>query len=542
MKASNLSIGVRLAAGIALILAISTTATGFALWTVKRNMLEFRDMAEVQVERDRQIQEWTGRINLNLMRTLAVASSGEAHVKALFEPAIREQADAISGLQKKIEVSATRVEEKSLLAEISALRARYRNARDEVFALHNAGRKAEADKLLDAVMRPAAERYLAAMQSLVAWQKREIDSRNAQIQQDGAGTVNMLILLTICALAASLVVGWLITRGITGPLRDAVGIAQKVAAGDLRSRIEVNRKDETGALLGAIAGMQEDLRQIIGKVQVDVGTVSASATELAVSASELADSSAHQSDAVSSNAASIEELTVSIAQVSESAQLASGVVEETLRVSEHGVARGHKVSAGISAIDHAVTDFGTRMEGLRGQALNVGVVVKLIREIAEQTNLLALNAAIEAARAGEQGRGFAVVADEVRKLAERTSTATREIQQIVEGIQNNVVDAGGSLDDVKSRVRAGVVAIDELVAPLKDLREQAVRATEGLNELSNATREQKQVSEQIARNTEKIANAAEQNHAAIAQSRDTAAQLQVTAGRLLDSTARFQLA
>jgi methyl-accepting chemotaxis protein len=134
-----------------------------------------------------------------------------------------------------------------------------------------------------------------------------------------------------------------------------------------------------------------------------------------------------------------------------------------------------------------------------------------------------------------------VVADEVRKLAERTSTATADIQKTIEGIQGNMEAAGGRLENVKSRVRDGVVSIRELVEPLKDLQQQAARAAEGLRELSSATGEQKHVSEQIARNTERIANSAELSHAAISQSRDTAGQLEAMAQRLLGSTARVQL-
>ncbi len=542
MTFSHFSIGARLAAGIALILTLSTGATGYALWTVRSNVQEFRQLAEVQFAQERQMVEWANRTSANLVRTLAVAKSGDPQVKAFFEPAMKVESGLIGELKKKIEQTATSSSERALLVQIDKDRGAYMSSRNELFTLLDAGKKADADKLLESRMTPLLNNYVEATKRLLASKKEQIDVANQQMQAAGTRTVNLLLLLSTLALLASVTVGWLITRGITGPLRTAVGLAQLVAAGDLRSRIVVERKDETGALLVAIAGMQDELRRLIGKVQNDVGAVSLSAAQLAASSAGLSDSSSQQSDAVSATAASIEELTVSITQVSESAQLASGVVDETLRVSESGLAKGNQVSAGIAAIDSAVSDFGGQMEDLRGQAANIGTVVKLIREIAEQTNLLALNAAIEAARAGEQGRGFAVVADEVRKLAERTSTATHEIQQTIEGIQQNMEQAGGRLDLVKSRVKEGVFSIRELVDPLKGLQEHASKAAQGLRELTSATREQQQVSEQIARNTEKIAGSAEQNHAAIAQGRATAGQLQDMAASLLESTSRFKLA
>ena len=538
---SSLSIGARLAAGISLILVLSTCATGYALWTVRSIMSEFRNLAEVQFAQERDMVEWAHRIDLDLVRTLAIARSGDAQLKVFFEPVMKAQAPIVSELKRKIEQAAQTPAEHTLLARIDKLGNEYMATRGAVLALADTGKKAEADKLLESTMNPLVTAYVASVQRLVAGKKRQIDAANAQMQAGGARTAELLFVLGALALVASVLVGWLITRGITGPLGIAVDVARKVAAGDLRSEIVVERDDETGALLGAIATMQDELRHLIGKVQDDVGAVSASASQLAVTAAELSGSSARQSDAVSATAASIEELTVSIAQVSDSAQLASNFVDETLRVSDSGLAKGNVVSAEIAAIDSAVTDFGDQMQGLRDQATNIGAVVKLIREIAEQTNLLALNAAIEAARAGEQGRGFAVVADEVRKLAERTSTATREIQQTIEGIQQNMERAGSRLDHVKARVRDGVISIRELVDPLKDLQRNASRAAEGLRELTSATREQKQASEQIARNTEKIAGSAEQNHAAIAQSRDTAGRLQALADSLRASTARFRL-
>jgi methyl-accepting chemotaxis protein len=227
--------------------------------------------------------------------------------------------------------------------------------------------------------------------------------------------------------------------------------------------------------------------------------------------------------------------------MSDSAQLAQDVVEATVKVSDSGLAMGNKVSREIGEIDRSVSDFAQQMQALQGQAGEIGTVVKLIKEIADQTNLLALNAAIEAARAGEQGRGFAVVADEVRKLAERTSGATNEIQKTIEAIQSNMGSAGTLLDNVKARVDTGVSTIADLIEPLKTLQSQAERAASGLRELTNATREQQQASEQIARNTEKIASSAEQNHASVSQSRDTSRELSGLADRLMGSMTRFQV-
>ena len=537
-----LSISQRLAAGLGLILSICAVALCYGIWTMGQSAVETRQLVDEQFARERVVEEWVQRVEVNLVRTMALAKSGgDAQLKAYFDPDMKAMIGIITELKKKIDASDQSAGRKDLLAEIEKQRAAYMGRRAEAFALLDTGKRAEADKIIETGMGPAVAAYRNLMQKLLAEERAQIEAAKARLQARAESARTMMLLLGALAVAGGVLVAWQLARSVTRPLREVVAVAQRVATGDLRGEIVVTGSDETGALLAAVASMQKELRHLIGAVKDDVGAVSAYASELVAAAAGMAGSSASQTDAVTSTAASVEQLTVSIAQVSESARQASAVVEETVRVSDNGLSRGNQVQAEIAAIDSAVADFGGQMEGLRAQAADIGTVVKLIREIAEQTNLLALNAAIEAARAGEQGRGFAVVADEVRKLAERTSTATSDIQKTIEGIQGNMEAAGGRLENVKSRVREGVVSIRELVEPLKDLQHQAARAAEGLRELSSATSEQKQVSEQIARNTERIANSAELSHAAISQSRDTAGQLAAMAQRLLGSTARFQL-
>ena len=545
MQKIGLSIGRRLTIGLTIILALSTGATGYAVWCLDNLTTGYRQLAEATVKQERNTQEWINILTLSGARNLVGAKFGDLPTTATVFTAFNLGDSAtlrarVTELQKEIFGSLETPEGKKLVEDSMAMRKVYLEKLDYNVQILKDGKKEEAQKLAETAVLPALKGYIGSTHKLLEHTRKLMSQKEAEMQAASNRARTWLIVLATSALLLAVVIAWRLSRSITRPLHVAVGIAEKVAAGDLRSEIKIERNDETGALLAAIGTMQENLKQLIGSVREDVGAVSASATQMSAAADELSGNAARQNEAVSSTAASVEELTVSIGQMSESAQLAQDVVEATVKVSDSGLEMGNKVSREIGEIDRSVSNFATQMQALQGQAGEIGTVVKLIKEIADQTNLLALNAAIEAARAGEQGRGFAVVADEVRKLAERTASATNEIQKTIEAIQSNMGSAGDLLDNVKARVDTGVSTIAELIAPLQTLQAQAERAAKGLRELTHATREQQQASEQIARNTEKIASSAEHNEATVTQSRDTSRQLSSLAERLTGSMSRFQ--
>ncbi|MDB5804981.1 MAG: hypothetical protein JWN73_2303 [Betaproteobacteria bacterium] len=536
------SIGTRVAActGVLLLLLAAVVLIGVAQIRAVGERGE-RLLAE-PLAKERVVTDWYRLVQAAAIRTAATAISEDPKMEENFREQNKEGVAAGNQDQKAMEAMASTEEEKAMLRSINEMRLANQKDRDEIARLRKEGKKDEAMAVYNDRVKGRTKAYVGVLAKFSELEKNAIDTLARANAEAVARTVSEMIILGGAAILLGCILAFFMARGIVRPLRRAVEVADKVAAGDLRSEIEVKGEDETAALLGAIARMQQALRSLIGSAQSEAGAVSSAASELATAADELAGSSARQSEAVSAIAASIEELTVSISQVSDNLGAAAGVVESTARVSSAGVEHGDNVSREIGAIDAAVGDFGAQMAGLQKQAADIGTVVKLIKEIADQTNLLALNAAIEAARAGEQGKGFAVVADEVRKLAERTSTSTQDIERTVAAIQKGMVEAGGRLDFVRQRVRTGVASIGELVQPLAGLRQSAAESSAGLRELAAAVAEQKQASEQIARNTETIASSAEENHAAIAQSRDTAGQLQGKAQSLLAATAKFSLA
>jgi len=443
-------------------------------------------------------------------------------------------------LQKEVEGNLHSVPARELFAKVSERRKIYMAEREKVFALKAAGKPDEAAALAGSAMAARLDEYRVATAALRDYERGRIDAA-AQEMAAGASQVGRVLLGFLAAsLVLGLAVALILTRGITRPLRSLMDVADRVAKGDLRSDIQSSGKDEISALTRSVGAMQDNLKSLISQVRTDVDAVSQSSAMLANTADELSASAESQTEAMAATASSVQQLTASIVQVSDNAQVARTVVEQTSEVSALGLEQGGAAEREIGEIDHSIGEFSAQMVQLTRHAGEIGSVVKLIKEIADQTNLLALNAAIEAARAGEQGRGFAVVADEVRKLAERTTGATNEIQSTIEAIQASVGGAGARIDALKSRAGAGVECLRRLMEPLKELRSRAARAVDSLRDLSEATREQRLASEQIASTTERVAASAEQNRASVAQSRDTAAELKNLAAHLMSSVSLFR--
>ncbi|HEX6735797.1 MAG TPA: methyl-accepting chemotaxis protein [Azonexus sp.] len=335
----------------------------------------------------------------------------------------------------------------------------------------------------------------------------------------------------------------LVSRNIIGTLGGdpeiASAITRRIAAGDLATPVAVRAGDKDSLLVN-IQSMQETLRQMISSVVANAEQVATAADELLQASEAVADRARQQSDAAASMAASVEEMSVSIDQVKENAGEAHGISQEAGAISHEGATVIHNAASEMRKISEAVQASSTIVEDLGRQSDQITSIVKTIREIADQTNLLALNAAIEAARAGEQGRGFAVVADEVRKLAERTSLSTTEIGAMVEKIQSGTRSAVSSMQAGVEQVGNGVELANQAGDSINRIRDGAERVTHVVNGISDSIREQSTASNQIAHQLETIAQMSEQSAVAVRHTADAARQLHSLSASLHQTVAQFK--
>jgi methyl-accepting chemotaxis protein len=330
-----------------------------------------------------------------------------------------------------------------------------------------------------------------------------------------------------------------IIRTLGGDPSVASAVTRRIAAGDLATPVNC-RPGDNDSLLANIGTMQETLRSMIATITRNAQQVASAAEQLLKASEEVAVSAGHQSDAASSMAASVEEMAVSIDQVRENANEAHGISQDAGNISEEGAAVIHSAANEMRKISEAVQSSSQIVEELGRQSVQITSIVNTIKEIADQTNLLALNAAIEAARAGEQGRGFAVVADEVRKLAERTSHSTTEITDMVAKIQSGTRNAVTSMQAGVSQVSSGVELANQAGDSINRIRDGALRVTDVVNGISDSISEQSMAGNEIAQKLETIAQMSEESAVAVRHTANAARQLQSLSVSLHEAVAQFK--
>jgi methyl-accepting chemotaxis protein len=352
------------------------------------------------------------------------------------------------------------------------------------------------------------------------------------------GGISLVLLLILGFLS------WRISRSILAQLGGepsyAAEVTRTIASGNLLEAVRVDSRAD-GSLLDSLSDMRERLAQVFVRIDEAADSLSKNANDLSTTTGEISIAADRQAQATSAAAAALEQMTVSINEVSSLANDTEKSSERTSSLSVESVAAIRFATKEIEELSKAVGASAGQVEGLVQRSQEVGGIAGVIREIADQTNLLALNAAIEAARAGEQGRGFAVVADEVRKLAERTTKATQEIAKVIEQIQGETRMTVEGMQGITPRVAGGLEKVNAVAGMLESISREATDSRARAVEVANATREQATAANDIARSVEQVSQMTEETTATLHENADRANELKTMAGGLREQVAYFRV-
>ena len=352
----------------------------------------------------------------------------------------------------------------------------------------------------------------------------------------------LLGVISLVLLGVMGLLGWRISESVTrqlgGEPQRATAVMQQAAEGNLTTDVGDTRE---GSMLSALSSMMRSLRRMVGEINDGANQLVSNADHISTVSSQVADAAERQSDATAAMAAAMEELTVSSSHISASARETELNAQESMRLANEGSTRVDEAVTAIRKMSETVIGASDRIRALEERIGEVSSIANVIKEIAGQTNLLALNAAIEAARAGEQGRGFAVVADEVRKLAERTSSATTEIEQMITGIQGDTGDAVRAMNAALPEVDHGISLATAASGALTAIEAGAQQALARAHEIADATKEQSAASTSIAQQVEEISHMVENTSANIRGAAEAALNLERIAGGLKGQIARFRV-
>jgi methyl-accepting chemotaxis protein len=372
---------------------------------------------------------------------------------------------------------------KAALAEINEARKVYSPVRLKTIELLKEGKREEAIRYWSVEGTPVLNAYRKALKNLLDIQKENVRGGVKEIAETNRSSSTLVMAVSALAALFGIFVAVFITRSIVLPLRRAVEVAQKVAAGDLTVKVDSSARDETGQLLRAMEEMTMRLTQVVTDVKAGADGIVGASSQVSSTAQSMSQAASEQAASVEETSASLEEMTASVAQNTENAKVTDGMASKAAKEASEG---GEAVKQTVEAMKRIADKIG------------------IIDDIAYQTNLLALNAAIEAARAGEHGKGFAVVATEVRKLAERSQVAAQEIGETARTSVQLAERAGTLLNEIVPGIAKTSDLVQEITAASQEQSSGVAQVNTAMGQISKATQQNAAASEELAATAEEM--------------------------------------
>lgn len=542
MNMPALNIGKKLTLGFGLILFL---VVFLSILVISR--LVTMDAESVRIQADLSNKTRVNTINMavkdNAIASMEMLLNSDSAINAKIIEQIQArnaQNDALlATLSEELAGSAA---DQKLLEAIKKERGLYVAGLEKVVSLVKEGKREEASYVAGEEMIPMLVPFLTAVKNLDDFQESKVNLSTQQIQTTASAIRNLAIIVGIAVVLIGLFSAVSIIHSITSPLNRMRSTITNVGkSGDFTQRVALENSDEVGETAKAFDELLGGLQQTLSRVLDSAGKVSISAQTLSASSGHLASSASRQSESTSAMAAAVEQMTVTTNQVSDSAREALDISRHSGELSSSGGEIIDKASKEMAQIANTVRDTSMTIEQVGQHSNEISSVVQLIKDIADQTNLLALNAAIEAARAGEQGRGFAVVADEVRKLAERTAQATDDITRMIVLVQQSSHSAVLAMSTSVEEVGNGVTLANQAGDMIIEIKVGAKRVVDVVNHISLSLSEQCSANDNLSDQVERVAQMTEENSQAAAETSLEAEKLKVLANNLQVAVGRFKI-
>ncbi|WP_339469436.1 methyl-accepting chemotaxis protein [Pseudomonas capeferrum] len=541
MRLRNMKIGIR-AASVFALLGVLVLAMGMIALYETRQMDEATD--EIRVTWMPAVVALS-EISSNLGRARAIT------LRAALEETDLERARSLDMLKsinaqlkdglKDYDNTIVATDDRALFNRFNTAHEQYVSLQAQVISDIAAGRLDQAKLQINGPLSEHADNMMKAMAALIAYNGKgaeEASQRSSDVADQALTAIIGSLLVIMLVLAA---IATLLTRSIVVPLADAVAVAERVATGDLTQNIQVTGRDEPALLLLALGRMQESLRDTLRKIAASSDQLASASEELHTVTEDTSRGLHQQSAEIDQAATAVNQMTAAVEEVANNAVSTADASKGADRTTRDGRDQVNQALASIQHLVDDVTGTSAEIEQLASNANEISRVLDVIGAIAGQTNLLALNAAIEAARAGEAGRGFAVVADEVRALAHRTQQSTAEIEQMIVGIQTGTERAVTAMHSSQGRA-AGTLEVAQGAGQALEVIAEAIASINQRNlVIASASEEQAQVAREVDRNLVNIRDLAMQTSAGANQTSAAAQDLSQLAVDLNGMVAQFKV-
>lgn len=470
------------------------------------NLISIKELSTAQTEYQRM------RVNIRDLNFVTVAAEKTKITDNI--TAIRESLDQRIAVYRPL---ATTPEEMELLRKLDTQYSTYIKLYDQGIKLALADGTTAFQVFLKDTLKQPGDEVMKTLTDLVSFNVNLAEKTNIKSKTAYSNALTVTVVMVVASVLFSILMGYFISRSISKPLMAMLGLATEVANGNLTLKSDVSSKDEVGQLAAALNHMVDNLKALINNIVINSQSVAAASEQISASTQEIASTSTSQSSEAGNISELFKELSLAINSVAASAEEAAELSNDTVKTAREGGLVVQTSLEGMQAVN-------TKMTKLEVDSRKIGDIIEVIDDIAEQTNLLALNAAIEAARAGEQGRGFAVVADEVRKLAERSGEATKEITVIIKAMQENTRQSvqavaasveqssmtGQAFDQIIDMVNNSSQKVNEIAAACEEEAAQAAEVMSSVESISASSEESAAASEETAATCQSLANLAEE--------------------------------